>query len=287
MSIPALASAYRLGVNPAWAALNGVGTGAQPIFSRIPSAPVTGGTIADVWPGASLTTPILTRTLPVAGFTLGLVSDSANDAAGQSGALLVTVSYLDTNYTQQTTNIVPTGTAIVTTTITNCLRINSAYVTSAGSGGANAGNIYVIDASTSAPSGIPSTTTKVFDVIPVGYNADGLGMYTVPNGYTALLSHITTGVTNGTATTYEGRVRVGIAIYVGVPGAGTLLPFQWFPIASPGSGTPNDDYRFDMPLEIPAGSEIRFQATSTPLGAEIVVVAELLLATFANTSNSP
>ena len=274
MSITTLSSPYRLGLNPLWAALNQVSTGGVPIFARLPAAAVTPNW-SDIWPGASLTAPIATRTLPTVGFTLGLVSDSANDAAAGSGATAVLVSYLDTNYIQQVWQAVPTGTSILVGPA-NALRVNSAQVVGAGAGGGNAGNIYIVDSSTSAPAGVPSTTTKVFDVIPVGYNTDGLGMYTVPAGFQLSILHINTGITNGTATTYEGRVRIGIALYSGNPPGGTLLPFQWVNIASPSDKTPNDDFRFDLPIVLTPGSELRFQGSSTPLGGEIVLTAEAI-----------
>ena len=70
MSITTLSSPYRLGLNPFWAALNQVSTGGVPIFARLPAAAVTPNW-SDIWPGASLTAPIATRTLPTVGFTLG------------------------------------------------------------------------------------------------------------------------------------------------------------------------------------------------------------------------
>jgi len=279
MSIPALASAARAGYSAAWGTLNA--PTAYPIFARLPAAAVTPNW-SDVWPGASLTTAIPLVTLPTAAFTMGVVSDSANDTnTTGSGAWIVQVQGVDSNYNPVTANVVLNGQSIVTSV--SMMRINSAQVIASASGNTanNAGNIYIVDSSTSVTGGIPSTTAKVFDVIPVGFNTDGLGVYTVPAGVQAELLHFNSGVTNGTATSYEGRVRVGVALWNGGPPPnGSLLPFQYAVVTSPSTVTPNDDFRFDLPPIFPPGSVIRFQGSSTPLGAELAITAELLLSTY-------
>ena len=293
MSIPVLASAYRFGINPAWAPVNGFTSGGQTIIARLPTCQAT-PTWSDVWAGSDtgLTTPIYTRSLAAAAFTLAISSDSANDAPAGSGALVVQVQYLDANYYPQVWNATLNGQTAVTGAPTTCLRVNSVQVVSAGSGGANAGHIFAYDSSSALVSGVPSTPTKVYDIVPPGYNTDGLGCYTVPAnasgpGFYALISHLSTGVTTGTATSYNAKIRIGIALYTGTPGAGTLLPFQWATIAGPGTATPNDDFRFDAPPQLTPGSEIRFQAASSTAGAEVIVVAELILASFSNNSPLP
>jgi hypothetical protein len=273
MSVPTLTSPYRIGVSPAFVSAN-AGTTSTKIYGRLPSAPATASGPSDIWPGAAIQG---VRNLPTSVFQIAVASDSAQDIlTSGSGAWTVQIVYLDANYASQTLNVNLNGQTAVATGV-NALRIQSAQVIAAGTGGVNAGNIYVYDATSSLSGGVPQTATKLYAQIATGYNTDGLGMYTVPTGYTAQILHVVTGVTNGTASSYNARVRVGAAAYSGTIGGGTLLPFQYAVIAGPGTTTPNDDLRSDLPETLPAGSEIRFQASSTASGAEVIVIAEILL----------
>ncbi len=289
MSVPTLASPTRVGISPDFWNANANATGTK-IYARLPSSPATSAGFADVWPGASLAAPALLRALPTVAFQIALSSDSAQDTLTTgSGAWTVQVVYLDANYTSQTANISANGLTAVATGL-YALRIQSASVVSAGAGGKNAGNVYIYDATSSLTSGVPATTAKIYDVIPYdaingGWNTDGLGMYTVPAGYTAQILHVVIGVTTGTATAYNARVRVGAAAYSGTLGGGSLLPFQYAVLAGPSTTSTNEDLKSELPDTLPAGSEIRFQASSTAAGAEIIVIAEILLIPYpANTA---
>lgn len=276
MSVPVLLSAYRADINPAWLTANPGATGVK-VYGRLPAAPATASGPADIWPGASLAAPALVRTLPSAAFQIAVASSSAQDIlTSGTGAWTVQVTYLDANYAQGTITVNLNGQTAVSTGV-NALRIQSVQVLSAGSGGVNAGSIFVYDATASLTLGVPQTTTKIFAVVDIGYNTDGLGVYTVPAGYQAQILHVVLDVTNGTATAYNARARVGVATYSGTPGVGTLAPFQYAVIAGPTSTASARNYLSQLPDLLPPGSEIRFQASSTAAGAEIALIAEILL----------
>lgn len=273
MSVPVLASPYRLQINPAFFTANPGAVG-QKIYARLPSAPATAAGPSDIWPGAALQG---IRALPASVFQIAVSSDSASDImTSGSGAWQVLVTYLDANYASQTALINLNGQTAVASGL-NALRIQAAQIVAAGSGGANAGNVYVYDATATLTAGVPQTPAKIFAFVAIGYNTDSLGMFTVPAGYQAQILHVNTGVTSGTATVYTGRVRVGVALYSGAIGAGTLLPFQYAVLAGPGTNIPNDDLRTELPDILPPGSEIRFQGSTTAAGGEIILIAEILL----------
>jgi hypothetical protein len=273
MSVPVLTSPYRIGVSPAFVGANSTTTSTK-IYGRLPSAPATASSISDIWPGAAIQG---VRNLPTSVFQIAVASDSAQDIlTSGSGAWTVQIIYLDANYASQTLSVNLNGQTAVATGI-NALRIQSAQVIATGSGGVNAGNIYVYDATSSLSGGVPQTATKLYAQIAIGYNTDGLGMYTVPAGYQAQILHVISDVTTGTATAYNARVRVGAAYYSGTLGGGSLLPFQYAVIAGPSTTAPPCDLRSYLPDTLPAGSEIRFQASSTASGAEVIVIAEILL----------
>lgn len=123
----------------------------------------------------------IVRTLPTVAFTFAVSSSSATDAPAQTGALTVEVDWLDANFVPSTTAITLNGQTKVTG-LANCLRINDVRVTTSGSGKTNAGDIYVYDNSDTVVSGVPQTSSKIFQKISAGDTVARGGFYTVPAG---------------------------------------------------------------------------------------------------------
>lgn len=105
--------------------------------------------------------------------SLEAVSDSANDAAAGTGARTVVVNGLDTLWAERTVSFTLNGTTPVALSIP-LYRINSALITSAGSGQVNAGTITIRDAG--------AGTTRA--VLPAGYGITRQSQFTVPKGST-------------------------------------------------------------------------------------------------------
>jgi len=110
-------------------------------------------------------------------------SSTADDAAG-TGARTVTVSGLDANYDEISVtadmdgqNGVQLGNAF------NWIRVFRVVVETAGSGGQNAGVLYV-GTESSPTSGVP---TNKYAMVAVGDNQTLMALWTVPRGYTAYL----------------------------------------------------------------------------------------------------
>jgi len=129
-----------------------------------------------VWPLASLIT------FPATALQMTVSSSSANDTSAGTGARTIVVQGLDANYNEVSETVTMNGQTAVTMTA-SLIRINYAYVLSAGSGNGAAGDIYIGTGTVTA--GVPAT---VYDVIKFDYNTTITGSWTVPAGYTAYVS---------------------------------------------------------------------------------------------------
>jgi len=148
-----------------------------------------------VWPLPSLIT------FPAAALQMTVSSTSANDTAAGTGARTVVVQGVDANYNEVTETVTLNGQTAVTMSA-SLLRVNYAYVATAGSGNSAAGDIYIGTGTVTA--GVPATT---YDIIKFDYNVTTTGSYTVPAGYTAYVSQglFSAGQTTG-ASPVQGRL---------------------------------------------------------------------------------
>ena len=105
-------------------------------------------------------------------------SDNTNDKAGGTGALTVTIGYLDANYAEQTTTVTLNGTTRVNTTPTNIRRINSFRVATTGTAGKPAGNLSLTN----------TGGTVTYSYIAAGYTRARNSIYTVPAGKSLYLT---------------------------------------------------------------------------------------------------
>ena len=108
---------------------------------------------------------------PSAEQQMEIVSSSANDTDGGSGAQKVTIEYLDSNFDEHSEEITMNGTTAVTTKATNIYRINRMYV----SAGATAdGNITLRDVGGGG-------NDRYY--IEAGDSEDKIAYYTIPKNY--------------------------------------------------------------------------------------------------------
>lgn len=110
-------------------------------------------------------------------------SSTADDAAG-TGARTATVSGLDANWDEVSVTVDLDGqNGVQLGSDSNWIRVFRITVDTAGSGGQNAGVIYVGDEA-SPSSGVPSNK---YATVAVGDNQTLMALWTVPRGYTAYL----------------------------------------------------------------------------------------------------
>jgi len=121
----------------------------------------------DIWTGGG---PYPWMTAATA---LEIVSSSVDDTSAGTGARTVLVAGLLDTYAEQSQTITLNGTTAVAIP-TNLFRINSALITSAGSGKVNAGTLTIRDAG--------GGTTRA--IIPAGYGITRQSIFTVPAGWT-------------------------------------------------------------------------------------------------------
>jgi hypothetical protein len=142
-----------------------------------------------------------------------------NDTAAGTGARTVMVNYLDASYLPHVAVFTLNGqTAVAVATsidggsggAVSALRINGLEVITAGSGLANAGNIYACDSTNTYAAGVPVTTTLVYDFMLAGENIDDTSAFTIPAGYYGFVVQITPAIADVTATIKYGRVRMGL-----------------------------------------------------------------------------
>ena len=234
------------------------------LSGRNPAAPTA--SLGDIWGYPNIAVGQQVRVLPAAGYTIAIVSDSANDTGAGTGAQQVAVSYLDSNYNQHFAIYVMNGTTAVTVAasidggaggaVTNALRQNGMEVLAAGTGLANAGNIFVTDSTNTYAAGVPVTTSLVYDCILVGDNNDCTSGYTIPAGYTGMVVALIPAVNDVTATTKTGKVVVGLT----TGSNGIFLRFDLGDVSSASNAMPLSFPQIGVLPMIQPKSDIRIQA---------------------------
>jgi len=123
---------------------------------------------------------------PAAAFTAFISSSSTADTGAGTGAQTVTVEGLDENYVAQSVTVTMNGqTQVQIGDASGWIRINRAFVATAGSGSTTAGTVYI--AATGVSSGVPTGT--VYASIADG-NQTQMAVYTVPASHTLYLDDL-------------------------------------------------------------------------------------------------
>ena len=150
---------------------------------------VVGDSVETIWQQGGL------YSYPPSATTMTVSSSNTNDTSAGTGARTVLISGLDGDYNEISETITLNGQTAVTTT-NSFLRVNRAIVLTAGSGGSNAGIIYV---------GTGTVTTGVPANIYTTINGDGTNQtlqafWTVPANYNAYIyqTNISTGNSSNT-----------------------------------------------------------------------------------------
>lgn len=135
------------------------------------------------------------RPTPSAGFTVGVSSGNAADTALGTGARTVEVDAIDTDGVPRTIPLALAGQTKVSDTlyVGKIIRIVDVRIMTFGTGLANAGIVYVYDASDTVTAGVPQTAGKIFDSIPVGENQCRNGYLYVPKGCKAMVYAVRAG----------------------------------------------------------------------------------------------
>jgi hypothetical protein len=130
------------------------------------------GSLETVWSQGGL------YSYPAAAIQMKVSSSSTDDTGSGTGAQTVFVYGLDADYNEITEVVTLDGQTEVLTA-QSFLRVNRAFVVTAGSGGTAAGDIYVGTGTVTA--GVPAT---VYAVITLGDNQTTMAVWTVPAKHT-------------------------------------------------------------------------------------------------------
>jgi len=183
---------------------------------------------------------------PAAALQMTVSSSNANDTSAGTGARTIVVQGLDASYDEVTETVTLNGQTAVTMS-SSLIRVNYAYVASAGSGSSAAGDIYIGTGTVTA--GVPAT---VYQVIKYDYNSTITAHFTVPAGYIGYLSQglFSAGQSSG-ATPVEGRLLTTGPNGVRLTAAVTTV----------NNGVA--DYVFEYPVAIPEKTDIEATGVGT------------------------
>ena len=150
---------------------------------------VVGNSVETIWQQGGL------YSYPPSATTMTVSSSDTNDTSAGTGARTVQIAGLDGDYNEISETITLNGQTAVTTT-NSFLRVNRALVLTAGSGGSNAGIIYVGTGTVTA--GVPANVYTTIN--GDGTNQSLQAFWTVPANYNAYIyqTNISTGNSSNT-----------------------------------------------------------------------------------------
>jgi len=187
---------------------------------------------------------------------LYISSSSTNDTVAGTGARTVKVSGLDSDYDEVSVTVNMNGQSGVS--LGTFTRVNRIEVLTAGSGGANAGNLHV--GSEASPTvGIPATT---YAYVTAGDNQTLMALWTVPRNYTAYVTQ-----TDITVATTQNNKYCTVSL-VSRPFGGVFNVKDRFVKAE---SSVNQVYNF--PLKFEEKTDIEFRAIGDSAGADIAISA--------------
>lgn len=200
---------------------------------------VIDGTLYPIWNLAA------NRVYLTTAATMKISSSSANDTSSGTGARTVLLEGLNQNYEVISEVITLTGQTEVASTKAY-LRVTGITVLTMGSNGGNAGVIYAGTGTVTA--GVPAV---VHELVPIGFNKEASGIYTVPAGYTAYLE------VGGLSCQDNGNGYVTGRLVVSNQGS----PFITSAVTVFSTGQVN--YSFPYPIAIPEKSDVEARAVSS------------------------
>jgi hypothetical protein len=229
-------------------------------YGRLPAT--ANETWEDVWAEGG------TYTWQAAAVTLGVSSDSTADTSTGTGARTVEIQGLDAAYAVQTETLTLNGQTKVESA-NAYLRVFRAKMLTVGTGGVNAGKVYVYDTADTPVGGVPPTATRIMGTVVAGYGQTQMGLYTIPAGYSGFLL----------------ARYVGFSIranqYVDVefwsrPFGGSWLQKSLDPVSG-GQGPPYRPYVVPMEDDLSEKADLRFRAKASAASIDVVVEFDLML----------
>lgn len=217
------------------------------------------GSEETIWDGGGI------YAYPSAATVMKVSSSSANDTSAGTGARTVTVSGLDADYNEAEETVSLNGQTEVLTT-TSFIRVNRAFVATAGSGDTAAGDIYV--GTGTVTTGVPAT---VYAKITLGQNQTLMSVWTVPAGYTAYMLRANLSTSTANVNQYV-TARLVQRPFGGVFRTQVQTTLQ----------RGDEEFLFPIPLSFPEKTDIETRAVSS--GSNNLVASDFTVVYIKNES---
>lgn len=219
----------------------------------------------DVWPGTAITIPIPAD----AGEQMSLVSTSAADATGGTGALSIEVHYLDDKGNPKSEQVLMNGVTPVNTVATNIRFVQEIHTLTAGS------NLLAVGTITIFKTGFPAT---VYNLILPGTNMSLSTARMVPAGKVLLLLNFqsSSGAAAGGKSS-DVRLRATVHPLPYIDGVAMLAPRLFHFLDNGMLFNSTAQHPFLMPRSIPAFAIVKCTAYSTSAGSDVSASWEGLL----------
>ena len=218
---------------------------------------VVGNSVETIWQQGGL------YSYPPSATTMTVSSSDTNDTSAGTGARTVQILGLDGDYNEISETITLNGQTAVTTT-NSFLRVNRALVLTAGSGGVNAGIIYV--GTGTVTSGVPANiyTTINGD----GTNQSLQAFWTVPANYNAYIhqTNISTGNSSNTPAVLK-------TLLVARPHGGVFNTKEIIVLTD---GNHLENYSFPITLTEKTDIEFRAQSSSASVNFDVSASMSIL-----------
>mgnify|MGYP005812997633 FL=1 len=136
-------------------------------------------------------------------------SADTNDTSAGTGARTVKVDFLDSSHVEFSETLTMNGQTAVSTTSTDCFRVQLLTVLTAGSGEVNAGKVYI--GTGSVTSGVPA---NIFGTVVADEGASSQGVWTVPAAKTFYMQRMVISADSSKAVQARLAQRVAGVVYV-------------------------------------------------------------------------
>lgn len=187
-------------------------------------------------------------------------SSTADDAAG-TGARTATVSGLDANYNEVSVTVELDGqNGVQLGDASNWIRVFRIIVNTAGSGGQNAGVLYV-GTEASPTLGVP---TNKYATVAIGDNQTLMALWTVPAGYTAYLLQ-----TDITLATTQNNKYCTVNLVAREYGGVFAIKDKFVKAES------STHQEYTIPLKFEEKTDLEFRAIGDSAGADIAISAAM------------
>jgi len=165
---------------PALALSRGLYPGHFGVYVQARITPPTSDVDYTMWGGAE--SGFADYPFPTSAVKLEIASTSTDDTITGTGMRTILIRGLDANYDTITEVLELNGRTPVITT-NNFIRVNFAWGVQAGTGGINAGTIWIADSATDWTDGVPDTNSYKLSIIEAGRGQSAVGVFTAPRGH--------------------------------------------------------------------------------------------------------